>query len=89
MNPELFPDLPPMLSPKLEFLRKHGLATAYDYGLAQEGDPAPWGCYRNRQESDPRGITEAFIGIGADEDAAILDYCAKRGLKHWTLEGTP
>jgi len=27
-----------------------------------------------------------WLGAGDTEDEAILDYCARHNLKHWTLE---
>lgn len=77
MSAELF-HLQPTLSPRLQWLAKHRLETAYDAGLANEGEREAWSCY----SLDNGG----GIAIGASETEAIYAYCERYGLKHWSLE---
>lgn len=63
-------EVPENLSPKLAWLKKHRLKTA-DHG--KDG----WVC-RNG------GWTK--VATGDTEDEAIVDYCERHNLKHWSLE---
>ena len=72
---------PLMDSPKITWLLKHGLTTAHDAGWE---DPATcWSCYPTNLVGD---VTKHNAGLGDTEDVAILDFCAKTGVRHWTLE---
>ena len=88
---ELF-TVPESLSPKLEWLRKHCLETAFDAGWTADMQESPetgetlhpYSCYR----SDLKGeVNFHTAGLGATEEEAILDFCAKHPeVKHWTIE---
>lgn len=58
-------------SPKLAWLKKHRLET-YHYG---GGDG--WRCSNSGRTNEALGFTE---------EEAILAYCEKYGLKHYSLE---
>ncbi len=71
-------DIPYSPSPKLAWLRKHNLETAYDSGLVDVyGEKEPWSCYKFNSDN---------MTIGETEIEAILRYCEKYNLKHWSLE---
>ena len=88
MADDLFPNLPETLSPKLSWLRKHGLVTSLDDDLdelfesPETGDICfPWLC--GKKDGD---LCAENTGGGRTEDEAILNYCEKTGTKHWSLE---
>ena len=90
MTPELF-KIPESLSPKLIWLCKHGLSISYDPRFDTQplqespetgADIYPWVCYS-------LSLPELLRGYGITEDQAIIDYCLKNDLKHWTQERTP
>lgn len=86
-NPDFFSDVE-SLSPKLLFLKKHGLETAFD--AMWDEDAEKWSCYPREWSKEYRS-DEGFrqgSGFGDTEEAAICDYCAKHGLTHYTLEGS-
>jgi len=85
-QPDFFSDVE-SLSPKLLWLKKHGLETAFDQGWASEGSIDPWSCYKP-DNATPRDwhVFLGDSGFGDTEDAAICAYCAKHGLTHYTLE---
>jgi len=68
--PDLF-EIPESPSPKLVWLKKHRLSLNF---IEHSQD---WMCCN-------AGYT--WQGRGKTEDEAILDYCERHGLKHWTLE---
>lgn len=89
MTTELFADLPESPSPKLVWLRKHGLETRFDPELAdcpespETGDTCyPWIV----AQADVIELDRFTLGSGATEDEAILDYCARTGIPHYSLE---
>ena len=70
MSNDLFPDLPPHLSPRLRWLRENCVT------LKQHPVSGQWQCI----------LDEDTWGAGKTEDEAILDYCETTGLKHYSLE---
>lgn len=71
---ELFPESETTAdSPKLKWLKKHKLTVLDD-------SPKGWIC-RNG------GWTKAVHGD--TEDEAIINYCERYDVKHWTLEDAP
>ena len=91
MNPELFP-IPESLSPKLAWLKKHGLVTHY-FEVLQEGAESPetgeelypWTCM-DRRPNPNHSIKEGIVGVGETEEEACMDYARKNDILHWTLE---
>ena len=89
MNTSLFADLPESPSPKLTWLRKHGLITKYDPELEACPESPETG-----ETCHPWIVTQAAVmrfgrftlGAGQTEDEAILDFCAKQGIPHYSLE---
>lgn len=86
----LFDDLPESLSPKLAWLRKHGLVTEF-FSEALEmdedefgNDVFPWTCHVIKTDGSTYSPRE--IGGGRTEEEAILNYCQKAGIKHYSLE---
>lgn len=88
---ELF-DIPESLSPKLVWLKKQGLVTSYHAEYADGGespetgeDIYPWTC--SQQHPPAHGtISQGIIGVGRNETDAILDYCKRTGLVHYSIE---
>jgi hypothetical protein len=85
MKDELFkPSAVKSLSPKLSWLKKHRLCTSCGDGVELS---QTWLCSRL-----PAPGKHAVVlgpkdsGTGWTEEEAILDFCAKSGTKHWTLE---
>lgn len=87
MNDALFP-LPDSPSPKLQWIRKHGLVTEYypeTVGLDEDefgNDVFPWVCRVIKTDSiySPREI-----GGGQTEEEAIIDFCTNSGTPHYSL----
>lgn len=80
-------------SPRLAWLKQHGLETAFDAGWTVDMQESPetgetvhpWACYRlNCEQSSAEFLRES--GFGASEAEAILDYCANNKIRHWTLD---
>lgn len=63
-------EVPEVLSPKLAWLKKHRLKVF-------DNSPKGWMCRNAGWTKNASGDTE---------DEAILDYCERHNLKHWTLE---
>lgn len=88
MNTPLFPDLLESPSPKLAWLRKHGLITKYDKELEacpespETGDTCyPWIV----TQADVMELDQFCLGSGQTEEEAILNYCEKTGTRHYSL----
>lgn len=85
MNTLFGEELPESLSPKLAWLRKHGITTkerpALEFSLSMSDHPKyyPWVC------GALDGMVEPY-GVGETEDDAIWDYCHKNDLTHYSLE---
>lgn len=62
-------EVPEVLSPKLAWLKKHRLKVF-------DNSPKGWMCRNAGWTKNASGDTE---------DEAILDYCERHNLKHWTL----
>lgn len=93
MSTELFPDLPESPSPKLAWMRKHGLATHFDGGLAacpespETGDTCfPWICSQAKSASLLFSSEIQRVGVGTTEDEAIIDFCRKNDVTHYSLK---
>lgn len=89
MNTLFGEELPESLSPKLAWLRKHGLETRFDPELAdcpespETGDTCyPWIV----TQANVLEIDQFTLGVGATEDEAIIDYCRKTETLHYSLE---
>lgn len=65
-----------MDSPRLAWLKQHDLITTQQ-GYPFTEHPLSWMCSN-------RAMT--ICGYGATEADAILDYCARHKIKHWTLQ---
>lgn len=85
---ELFP-VPVSLSPKRAWLKRHSLRTDFDPRFDSQplqespetgAEIYPWIC------SHWSGNTE-LPGVGMTEDEAIIDWCRKNDVQHWTQEG--
>jgi hypothetical protein len=81
---ELF-DIPESLSPKLKWLKQHGLVTKYDAELEccpespETGETCyPWLCGFLDGRSEP-------YGVGKTEEDAIGDFCHKTDTPHYSL----
>ena len=71
--------IPESLSPKLRWLREHGLRTNLDPLPRTYIGPLnsqPWVC---------SNIARTLCAFGEDEAEAILNYCHNSGLKHWEV----
>lgn len=86
MTSELFP-LGESLSPKLLWLKKHGILTHFSPELVGGGespetgrDYFPWIC-----GNDKNGYAEQ-TGGGHTEEEAIINYCDKTGTPHYSAE---
>lgn len=87
---ELF-DIPESLSPKLKWLKEHGLETAYfpeNSDLPESPETGetcyPWICY---SELDSERYNPDFKpGVGETEEDAIWNYCRKNALPHYSHE---
>lgn len=91
MKEQLF-DLPESLSPKLAWLRAHGLVTSYHSEYEEGGESPetgeeiyPWTCARYAPPQD-RSISQGIIGVGRTEDDSIVDYCKRSALPHYSLK---
>lgn len=94
MNTLFGEELPESLSPKLAWLRKHGLITHYfevDDHLDRlttcpetGNDIYPWWCAPERNMASGEHTYE--LGVGFTEDEAIIDYCRKTETLHYSLE---
>lgn len=80
---ELFP-VEVSLSPKLKWLAKHGLITKHDPTLEdcpespETGETCyPWVCGVLDGRAEP-------YGVGLTEEDAIVDYCRKNDLPHYS-----
>jgi hypothetical protein len=75
------------LSPKLAWLKRHGLVCYYsDFnGESPETgeDIRPWTCAR---ADAPQEVLFGKAGIGDTEDEACANYAAKHGLRLWNEE---
>lgn len=61
------------LSPLRAFLSDQGLITAFDAGW--DKDSNPWSCYPESLKGD---VNRHTAGLGATEEAAVLDWCMKQ-----------
>lgn len=90
---ELFPiEAVAMDSPRLAWLKRHGLVTEMNpnAGLesAEQGDDIPkWVCRVSKTEGDSPHFKPNEIGGGETEDDACADLAINRGLRHWSEEG--
>lgn len=57
------------------FLSSHGLVTGHDVGWME--DAKCWSCYPANLAANVE-VSEQTAGLGATEEAAILDWCMKR-----------
>jgi hypothetical protein len=95
-QPDLFP-VQTVLSPRLRWIKRHKVVTyqscpedrdtrpfwyaAFDYG--------DWPGYEDAGDFFAQEIAangDMRLGIGPTEDDALLDLCAKRQVRHWTVE---
>lgn len=81
-QPDFFSDVE-SLSPRLMWMKRHAVVTAFDQGLADEGNEQAWSCYRADLKGD---VTAKNSGVGATETEAILDFCLKHNVTHWSQE---
>ncbi len=84
MNSELF-EVPESLSPKLKWMRAHGLVTEFDEELVhmpespETGETCyPWVCYSC--------VDDMAYGFGESEEDAIADACSRLGLVHYSFK---
>jgi hypothetical protein len=90
MNEDLFPGTF-SLSPKLEWLKQHGLRTVFDADQLdcpespETGEVCyPWLC---APKSNMDSWTFDYrLGVGRCEEDAIVDYCMKTGTPHYSLK---
>lgn len=73
-------DVPECLSPKLAWLKKHGLETAFDAGWQDKSEA--WSCYPKGMKGE---LTPHNCGLGETEEEAILSFCENIGVKHYSL----
>lgn len=90
---ELFA-LPESLSPKLKWLRAHGLDTHHfpEYADLPESPETgkicyPWICYMDCW--DDKYDVNFKPGEAETEEDAIWDYCRKNNLPHYSLSDAP
>lgn len=76
------------LSPKLAWLKKHGLVTSYYPEYVGGGESPetgeeyfPWLCGK-----DGGDLSCKNTGGGHSEEDAIFNYCEKTGTPHYSLE---
>lgn len=92
MKTSLFADdeIPESLSPKLAWLKKHGLTTHFlppEESLELRECPEtgetiyPWRCGISHPEF---GFAVPY-GVGETEADAIIDYCRKNDLPHYSI----
>jgi len=81
-------DIPESLSPKLAWLKKHGLVTVYDAELEscpespETGDTCyPWIV----TQADVMEIDQFCLGSGKTEEEAIISFCEKTGTPHYCI----
>ncbi len=84
---DMFPDLPEVLSPKLAWIKKHGLRTMFDDNMRGEcpetgADLYPWACCKEGKTYSPGDWP--IIGVGDTEEEAIWDFCWKNDVKHYS-----
>lgn len=89
MSDELFPPREvAMDSPRLRWLRKHGLVLQHNAGLTRadyEDGACDWTCYV--QAAMHGGVCgDCNIGGGDTEDEACADLAKNKGLKLWNEE---
>lgn len=86
-TPDLFP-VKESWSPKLKWMNSHGIITYHDKetGLLLDTDEDffPWGCYKEGETFNAINLHER-IGFGKTEEEAIIDFCHKTGIKHYSL----
>lgn len=92
----LFPDIPEVLSPRLAWMRQHGIITMSFEEHERFGEWDRWIAGVAPGVSGKGAIGQWFcdetgrngettIGVGETEDAAIIDLCEKHELVHWSL----
>jgi len=72
---ELFDSLPPTLSPRLQWIEKHGVWTKRSEFVDFHQPEAAW-------TATAAGLT----GTGPTEDAAIVELAKRMGIKLWMEE---
>lgn len=82
MNDELFnPKDVTMDSPKLAWMKKHGIVTDEDKHHTEDSEDDRW--YAITRHPDGKRI----VGTGATEHDALADWSIKRGVRLWNEEG--
>jgi hypothetical protein len=76
------------LSPRLEWMARHGLVTKEDdsFDGEEECDYEPWACF-NPQQLEREHFAEGCYGTGPTEHDAIVDWAIKNKVKLWNEEG--
>ncbi len=85
VSEDLLFDVPESLSPRVAWLRQHGLILEHRTDLCEEEidcGATPWVC-RIAKESGCFAPNE--IGGGNTEEDAIWDFCMNSGIKHYNL----
>ena len=89
MNPpgELFdPSSVKQDSPRLAWMKKHGLQTMEDKYWSDDVDWEPWACF-SPTETGENDFNEDSVGTGKTEHDSIVDWTVKHGVKLWNEEG--
>lgn len=96
MDTPLFPDLPEVLSPRLVWVRLHGVITMSFEEHQRFGDDDKWAAGLAPGVTGKDAIAQWFCdecshngdmttGWGETEEAAMEDLALKHELKHWSL----
>jgi hypothetical protein len=86
MNDNLF-DMPEVLSPRLEWMKKHDVRTHLQELMREEG--SPWSAWLPAHDWDSECSTcyacefEEHVGFGMTKDDAIVNLAKKNNLKLW------
>jgi len=83
MTEELF-SVGESMSPKLKWLRKHGLVTHFSQETLGDPDSCAWTCAMAKMHPG-FSIREGIIGVGNTEEEACIDYAIKNDIPHYTL----
>ena len=92
----LFPDLPEVLSPRLAWVRKHGVVTLYFDEMHRFGDDDKWMAGLAPGVVGKDNIAQFLCeecgrngdmttGHGATEEEAMEDLAMKHEIPHWSL----
>jgi hypothetical protein len=87
MSDELFPpDSVAMISPRLAWIKKHGVRTHHSRAF-EDAEWLPWCAAFGEPFEVINEQGDGALGFGQTEDEAIIDLAVKFDVKLWNEEG--